>query len=89
MNVWHSPTPYLFGSLALMLTLISTALIVLACSCLKRAANSRSRDQEKTVKSGSNTVVDDGEPKVLVVMAGDSNPTHLAISVTSSISSNT
>ncbi|KAF5787554.1 putative protein glutamine dumper [Helianthus annuus] len=37
---WHSPVPYLFGGLALILGLIAFALLILACSYWKLSQNS-------------------------------------------------
>ncbi|KAJ0042446.1 hypothetical protein Pint_18882 [Pistacia integerrima] len=71
---WNSPVPYLFGGLGLMLGLIAIALTILACSCRKSATNSSG---EKSAKQ----VVDmqlEMEPKIVVIMAGDDNPTYLA-----------
>ena len=78
--VWKSPIPYLFGSLALVLLLISGALIIIVCSYWKRASNSSADDQndlEKPAMIIMNTAVDT-EPKIVVVMAGDDKPSHLA-----------
>ncbi|KAJ1414006.1 protein GLUTAMINE DUMPER 5-like [Sesbania bispinosa] len=62
-----SPVPYLFGGLALMLALIAVALIILACSY---------HNEEKPAKTVEMGV--DSEPKIVVIMAGDTNPTYLA-----------
>uniref|UniRef100_A0A5B7APQ2 Putative Glutamine dumper 2 n=1 Tax=Davidia involucrata TaxID=16924 RepID=A0A5B7APQ2_DAVIN len=90
---WNSPIPYLFGSLALVLGLITVALIVLACSYRKRASNSSTSSddaEEKPVKSVKimDTEADMG-PKIAVIMAGDDNPTYLAKPVSSSTHCNT
>ncbi|KAJ7974232.1 Protein GLUTAMINE DUMPER like [Quillaja saponaria] len=82
---WKSPIPYLFGSLAIMITLILVALIILVCSYRKRASSSSSAsegDQEKPTMP-MNTVFDT-EPKIVVIMAGDDKPTYLAKPITSS-----
>ncbi|PSR87782.1 Protein GLUTAMINE DUMPER like [Actinidia chinensis var. chinensis] len=82
-RVWNSPTPYLFGGLALTLGLITLALIILACSYRKKSTNSSADEEnqkpEKPEVSGGHL-----EPKILVVMAGDRNPTYLATPVDSS-----
>nr|GEW61777.1 protein glutamine dumper 6-like [Tanacetum cinerariifolium] len=84
---WHSPIPYLFGGLALMLTLIAFALIVLVCSYKKpyssssadSSQNSSTRDQEKTsVPEFQMELSREMEPKIVIVMPGDINPTYLA-----------
>lgn len=79
---WNSPVPYLFGGLGLMLGLIAIALTILACSCRKSDSNSSGgdRDQQGEEKSAKQ-VVDmqlEMEPKIVVIMAGDDNPTYLA-----------
>ncbi|KAJ9173119.1 hypothetical protein P3X46_016285 [Hevea brasiliensis] len=72
---WHfnSPMPYLFGGLALMLGIITFALIILACSWRNSSNSATQVPEEKSVKQ-----VDDSEPKIAVIMAGDKNPTFLA-----------
>ncbi|KAJ9147443.1 hypothetical protein P3X46_029614 [Hevea brasiliensis] len=71
---WNSPMPYLFGGLALLLGIITVALIILACSYRQSVSNSATQVREETpVKQ-----VDSSEPKIVVIMAGDENPTYLA-----------
>ncbi|XP_041002916.1 protein GLUTAMINE DUMPER 4-like [Juglans microcarpa x Juglans regia] len=83
---WNSPIPYLFGGLALMLGLISMALVILACSYRKYSLSdsSRPRDAEEKISAAqpANMAVD-SEPKIVVIMAGDDNPTYLAKPVSS------
>ncbi|KAI5591644.1 hypothetical protein POPTR_004G108440v4 [Populus trichocarpa] len=74
----NSPIPYLFASLALMLALIALSLIILACSYRKSSSNSSS-DPEAREKSGKQGEMRaEMEPKIVVIMAGDDNPTYLA-----------
>ncbi|KAL9354875.1 hypothetical protein Peur_052845 [Populus x canadensis] len=74
----NSPIPYLFASLALMLALIAVSLIILACSYKKSSSNSSS-DPEAREKSGKQVEMRaEMEPKIVVIMAGDDNPTYLA-----------
>ncbi|KAI3462839.1 hypothetical protein Pfo_019502 [Paulownia fortunei] len=80
---WNSPLPYLFGGLGLVLLLITAALIFLACSYRKRASSYPGHGGEK-VAQPSTTAAADNTPKVVVVMAGDDMPTHLAIPIPSS-----
>ncbi|KDP24335.1 hypothetical protein JCGZ_25631 [Jatropha curcas] len=77
---WSSPMPYLFGGLAFMLGIIAIALIILACSYRKSSlSNSSDRvGEEKSVKQVELEMVD-FEPKIVVIMAGDHNPTYLAM----------
>ncbi|GMN57612.1 hypothetical protein TIFTF001_026727 [Ficus carica] len=81
---WNSPIPFLFGGLALMLGLITVALVILACSHRKPspapnsgAATNVSNTEEKPAVQ-VNVVVDSDQPKIVVIMAGDDMPTYLA-----------
>lgn len=79
-RVWKSPVPYLFGGLGIMLALISAALVVLICSYRKRAyhqSSASAQEQDPNTKP-TNSDTTDSEPKVVVIMAGDNNPTYLA-----------
>ncbi|OIT04121.1 hypothetical protein A4A49_23459 [Nicotiana attenuata] len=83
---WKSPLPYLFGSLALTLTLIAVALLFLACSYRKRSS-STATDEEKSAYCDHKTSASvEMTPKIVVIMAGDQKPTHLAIPLSSSSS---
>lgn len=76
---WRSPLPYLFGGLAIMLLLITVALFILVCSYRKRSSTSSSSgDEEKPPKPMNGEIIDSGEPKIVVIMAGDDKPTYLA-----------
>ncbi|XP_050229615.1 protein GLUTAMINE DUMPER 5-like [Mercurialis annua] len=75
---WNSPLPYLFGGLALMLGVIAVALIILAWSYRKSLSNNQSRDEEAVPEKKGEIMVDSAEPKIVVIMAGDHNPTFLA-----------
>lgn len=86
---WNSPLPYLFGGLALMLGLIALALLLLACSYRKSPHNTQSSgnddidDQEKSSRAA--VLRPEMEPRIVVIMAGDHNPTYLAKPTTTSI----
>ncbi|KAL6136695.1 hypothetical protein ACLB2K_061990 [Fragaria x ananassa] len=82
---WKSPLPYVFGSLALILLLIFVALIILVCSYRKRSSGSSAdRDEGKPKNPKTNSTVCEDEPKIVVIiMAGEDQPTHLATPVTS------
>ncbi|XP_028807090.1 protein GLUTAMINE DUMPER 5-like [Neltuma alba] len=94
---WHSPVPYLFGGLAAMLGLIAFALLILACSYWKLSGflqseegserDLESGDVQKQSDSANNETVTVFEEKILVIMAGDENPTFLATPVCSKASS--
>ncbi|XP_054799283.1 protein GLUTAMINE DUMPER 5-like [Prosopis cineraria] len=91
---WHSPVPYLFGGLAAMLGLIAFALLILACSYWKLSSFLQSEDgdlesgeAQKQSDSANKEAVKVFEEKILVIMAGDENPTFLATPVCSKSSS--
>jgi hypothetical protein len=74
-NVWRSPTPYLFGSLGLLLAIIAVALTSLACSYYR---NSSGDQEEKPAAMLTSMPVLHAEPEIVVVMAGEDKPTYLA-----------
>ncbi|KAK7273238.1 hypothetical protein RIF29_14287 [Crotalaria pallida] len=81
-----SPIPYLFGGLALMLGLISIALLILACSYRKHYSSSSTSAAGNEEEKPTNMMVDtkvNSEPKIVVIMAGENNPTYLAKPVSS------
>lgn len=85
-HLWNTPIPYLFGSLALMLLLISVALVLLLCSYHQRSYGGRpdhgdDEDDQKPPKPISGVDLHADEPKIVVIMAGDDNPTYLATPV--------
>ncbi|TKY64997.1 GLUTAMINE DUMPER 2 [Spatholobus suberectus] len=73
-----SPIPYLFGGLALMLAVIAVALLILACSYRKQYYSSNSASDEEKPPKMVDKEVNVSEPKIVVIMAGESNPTYLA-----------
>ncbi|ESR66686.1 hypothetical protein WN944_002852 [Citrus x changshan-huyou] len=95
---WHSPVPYLFGGLAAMLGLIAFALLILACSYWKLSGYLDSGDNgaagERDLEAGEGKHDETQKPhpqvfeeKILVIMAGDLKPTHLATPMSSRSSS--
>ncbi|GAV85152.1 hypothetical protein CFOL_v3_28590 [Cephalotus follicularis] len=74
---WNSPLPNLFCGLALMMGLITMALIILACSYRKSLSNPSSDDKEKPAKQ-MELMQPEMEPKIVVLMPGDTNPTYFA-----------
>ncbi|KAK9272045.1 hypothetical protein L1049_002414 [Liquidambar formosana] len=78
-QLWKSPIPYLFGGIAVMIGLIAVALVILACSNRKHSPNDA---EEKPV---INTMAEaEAEPEIVVIMAGENNPTYIATPLTSS-----
>ncbi|KAE9604999.1 hypothetical protein Lal_00036744 [Lupinus albus] len=80
-KLWNSPIPYLFGGLALMMALISVALVILVCSYRKRSSSQSSsteanEDMKQTIMAKN--IESNAEPELLVIMAGDDKPTYLA-----------
>ncbi|MFS7947872.1 putative protein glutamine dumper [Helianthus anomalus] len=84
---WSSPIPYLFVGLALMLTLIAFALIILVCTFKKPYSSSSSLDSSEngTGDRDKSSVPEfhvelpvEMEQKLVIVMPGDINPTYLA-----------
>ncbi|KAH6803065.1 hypothetical protein C2S51_034511 [Perilla frutescens var. frutescens] len=73
---WNSPIPYLFGGLALVLVVVALALIMLACSNRNSSSSEQSSD-EKSEKA-VHALQPEMEPRIVVIMAGETNPTHLA-----------
>ncbi|KAE9466659.1 hypothetical protein C3L33_01430, partial [Rhododendron williamsianum] len=80
---WNSPVPYLFGGLALMLGLITLALVILACSYKNSSSDSSSTGAEEKPARRSHVLQPEMEPKIVVIMAGDENPRFLAKPVSS------
>ncbi|PRQ18619.1 hypothetical protein RchiOBHm_Chr7g0208061 [Rosa chinensis] len=72
---WHSPIPYLLGGLVTMAILVVCALLILACSFWKRHGGGSSANRDLEPGGNSLKVFKD---KVLVIMAGNENPTYLA-----------
>ena len=69
-----------------MLAIISMALVILVCSYRKRDSQSSSSEVNEDVKSQAmaKNLETNSEPEVLVIMAGNHNPTYLAKPITSS-----
>ncbi|KAL1212598.1 Protein GLUTAMINE DUMPER 5 [Cardamine amara subsp. amara] len=82
---WRTPVPYLFGGLAAMLGLIAFALLLLACSYWKLSRRTDDGDGEKQTESGEKVAPKVFEEKILVIMAGQNNPTYLATPVAAKI----
>lgn len=76
---WNSPIPYMFSGLALLLGAIALALVILACSYCRNSSSSSSASSNID-KSEKNTeaLQAEAEPRIVVIMAGQTNPTFLA-----------
>lgn len=81
---WKSPLPYLFGGLALMMGLVIVALIILICSHPRRQ---QSPEEKQITAKASTTDQLPSISTVVVIMAGDHNPTYLAAPVSCTFSS--
>nr|GMC91511.1 protein GLUTAMINE DUMPER 6-like [Ipomoea batatas] len=90
-SIWNSPVPYLFGCLAAILVLIFVALFVLAWAHCKKLHSSSSAGAGAEVQetpaaaTGTMSIENDEEesittmqPKMLVIMAGNDEPTCIA-----------
>uniref|UniRef100_A0A803LC53 Uncharacterized protein n=1 Tax=Chenopodium quinoa TaxID=63459 RepID=A0A803LC53_CHEQI len=79
---WNSPTPYLFGGLALILGIIVVALATLACSYIYKKKHQPSSSFDDTTGKPVTTNDDyDDKPKFVVIMAGDDKPTYIAMPI--------
>lgn len=76
---WNSPLPYIFGGLLLVFGVIAVSLMFLACCHNKSSITESSSGDQKDEKS-TETIDPPATPeaKIVVIMAGDEHPTHLA-----------
>ncbi|KAI3814713.1 hypothetical protein L1987_14357 [Smallanthus sonchifolius] len=78
---WHSPVPYLFGGLAVMMGLIAFALLVLAYSMWMNSGYFQNGDRDIESRNGNNPPPESNnkrelsDKKYLVIMAGEAKPT--------------
>ncbi|XP_060171395.1 protein GLUTAMINE DUMPER 5-like [Lycium barbarum] len=85
LSTWHSPAPYLFAGLAAMLGLIAFALLILACSYWKSAGERSGEITRAGDDAGAGEKLKVSpifEEKIVVIMAGDLNPSYLAMPIT-------
>ncbi|OAY50191.1 hypothetical protein MANES_05G115600v8 [Manihot esculenta] len=73
---WNSPLPYVFGGLVIILGLVSVALVILACSHYRSSLETRHKEEKPNEIADAIVAV---EPKIVVIMAGDEHPTHVAM----------
>lgn len=89
LSPWHTPVPYFFGGLAILLGLIAFALLMLACSYGNLdgdVEDSTSGDVDLEAgdsKPDNNDKILVFEEKYVVIMAGKETPTYLATPVSS------
>ncbi|KAK9055214.1 hypothetical protein SSX86_026296 [Deinandra increscens subsp. villosa] len=96
---WHTPVPYFFGGLSVVLGLIAFALLILACSYGNLsddvddgvAGGDGDRDLEagdsKPVQTHDDETLVFEEKKYVVIMAGKETPTFLATPVSNTTAS--
>lgn len=80
---WQTPVPYLFGGLAAMLGLIALSLLTLACSYWKLSGGLAGPDEDQAAGSDGEKGSAAGPVRewlghVVVIMAGDEQPSFLA-----------
>lgn len=75
-----STTTYLFCGLSLFFALIALSIVIISCYMRTGRPNSAVHDDRHKGEAGAvcNYGVDD-EPRIVVIMAGNRNPTHLAM----------
>ncbi|WZZ74387.1 hypothetical protein YC2023_085757 [Brassica napus] len=81
-EIWKSPIPYLFGGLSLVLLLIALALFSLVCIHKKSHSFNNTYPVEEEEDAGDNeakTVIGEYLPKIVVILAGEDQPTCLAV----------
>ncbi|KAL7101131.1 hypothetical protein ACP275_08G036800 [Erythranthe tilingii] len=81
---WNSPFTFIFSGLALMLGIIPVVLMLVACSYIRSSDQSQSSSISNE-KSELRAFHSEMEPGVVVIMAGEKNPTHLAKPVAAAI----
>ena len=82
-STWQTPVPYLFGGLATMLALIALSLLTLACSYWKLSGGLAGPDEDQPPGSDGEKGSAAGPARewlghVVVIMAGDEQPSFLA-----------
>ncbi|KAK1420906.1 hypothetical protein QVD17_22870 [Tagetes erecta] len=88
LSPWHTPVPYFFGGLAVLLGLIAFALLMLACS-YENLSGDIENDvvEDRDLEAGESKPDKDHdqilvfEEKYVVIMAGKETPTFLATPV--------
>lgn len=77
-SLWHTPIPYLFGGLAVIMGLIALALLALTCSYCRNNSQDDDDLDNKESESQTKEPIKVYEEKILVIMAGNEKPTFLA-----------
>ncbi|XP_052725093.1 protein GLUTAMINE DUMPER 5-like isoform X2 [Vigna angularis] len=77
---WNSSASFLYGGLAPIFGVIGLALLVVVCSRCRRSDSER--EAEMNLRRGVTATVAVAEieegPNILVIVAGENHPTHLA-----------
>ncbi|KAJ0788493.1 putative protein glutamine dumper [Helianthus annuus] len=87
LSPWHTPVPYFFGALAVLLGLIALALLMLACSYGNLDGDiENDGDRDRDLEAGDSKPDNRDqiivlEEKYVVIMAGKDTPTFLATPV--------
>jgi len=77
---WNSSVAFLYGGLAPIFIIIAVALLTVACSgCLRPEIDHSPMTSIDSNKFREETITEvDLEPNILVIVAGENHPTHLA-----------
>ncbi|KAL3640228.1 hypothetical protein CASFOL_015196 [Castilleja foliolosa] len=75
---WNSPVPYLFGGIALVIGLIAIALMIIACSHKNSSTSDDDESSSEKSEKPVHALRPEMEPRIVVIMAGETNPTYLA-----------
>ncbi|KAD3068052.1 hypothetical protein R6Q59_017964 [Mikania micrantha] len=93
LSPWHTPVPYFFGGLSVLLGLIAFALLILACSYGNLSDDiENGGDDARDLETGDSKPDNHDEivvfeEKYVVIMAGKATPSFLAIPVSSGVPS--
>ena len=75
---WKSPEPYLYGGLAIVFGVIGLALFIVACFRRCKSSPESLCEAKEESKEVTSTQIEQDDPKILVIVAGDYHPTYLA-----------
>ncbi|TKY54980.1 GLUTAMINE DUMPER 4 [Spatholobus suberectus] len=75
---WNSSASFLYGGLAPIFGVIGLALLVVACSRCRRSQTESLRHSDVNKCGGVTSPQVNEEPNILVIVAGEEHPTHVA-----------